>query len=111
MRRRFAKARRVPGVMNKLEQEYADLFLAQKTCWFYEAVTLKLADDCRYTPDFMVIEDDDTVTFVETKGHWRDDAKVKIRVAAEKFPMFRFEAWSKTNKIWTRVHFGLEDAA
>jgi hypothetical protein len=110
VKRRLARARRVPGVMNKLEKEYADLFLG-KLVHFYEAVTLKLGDDCRYTPDFMVIAEDDVIEFREVKGRWMDDAKVKIRVAAEKFPMFRFEAWSKVNKIWTRQKFGLEDAA
>jgi hypothetical protein len=106
---RLAKARRVAGVMNKLEAEFKQLFLLQKPHG-YEEITFKLGPDCRYTPDFWSQEADDTITISEIKGHWRDDAKVKIRVAAEKFPMFRFEAWSKPNKIWSRVTFGLEDA-
>lgn len=57
--------------------------------WHYEGVTLKLADDTRYTPDFMVIEDDGSIAFEETKGFLRDDALVKIKVAAALFP-FRF---------------------
>src|SRR5690348_11605707 len=39
--------------------------------WRFEAVTLKLAPDCRYTPDFYVLNNDGSVTFEETKGHWR----------------------------------------
>lgn len=58
--------------------------------WLYEKVTLVLADDCRYTPDFYVLWADGAVEFQETKGFWRDDAKVKIRVAAAQFPEFRF---------------------
>jgi hypothetical protein len=96
--------------MNGLEANYAATFLAHKP-HFYEAVTLKLAADTRYTPDFMVMEDDGTITFVECKGFWRDDAKVKIKVAAEMYPMFRFKAVSYSKKTWHVVPFGLEDAA
>jgi hypothetical protein len=59
----------------------------------------------------MVIADDDVVEFHEVKGHWQEDARVKIKVAAEKFPMFRFHAWSKTKGVWMRERFGLDDAA
>lgn len=58
--------------------------------WKYEAVTLKLADDTRYTPDFFVLLHDGTVRMEETKGFLRDDALVKIKVAAALFPFFRF---------------------
>jgi len=52
--------------------------------------TLKLADNCRYTPDFMSLDADGQVTFWEVKGFFRDDAKVKVKVAARKFPFYRF---------------------
>lgn len=52
--------------------------------------TLKLADDTRYTPDFAVLQADGQIVFYETKGFWRDDAKVKIKVAARQFPEYRF---------------------
>jgi hypothetical protein len=75
-----------------------------------------MGDDCRYTPDFMVIAEDDVVEFHEVKGgFWRDDAKVKIRVAAELYPMFRFKSFFKQPKklggAWMPVAFGAEDAA
>lgn len=54
--------------------------------WRFEAMTLKLADDTRYTPDFFVMLPDGTVRFEETKGFLRDDALVKIKVAATMFP-------------------------
>ncbi len=86
-----AKARRRPGVMNKTEAAYADHLemqrLAGEVLWYaYESVTLKLADDCRYTPDFAVVRADMSLEMHEVKGFWRDDARVKIKVAAEKFP-------------------------
>jgi hypothetical protein len=44
-----------------------------------------------------------------------DDAKVKITVAAEKFPQFRFMAFRKLKKSegggWVRERFGPADLA
>lgn len=57
---------------------------------FIQCFTLKLADDTRYSPDFTTIEPDGTVTMWETKGFFRDDAKVKIKVAARQYRCFRF---------------------
>jgi len=89
--------RRAPGRMNKTEARYAARLALLKAggavqwCAF-EPVKLRLADRTFYTPDFMVVAEDGTIEFHEVKGHWRDDARVKIKVAAEQFPMFRFVA-------------------
>ena len=112
---KLAKARRVAGRMNGTEAEYEKLFLGRMVHTF-EAVTLRLADDCRYTPDFMVIAEDGVVEFHEVKaGFWRDDARVKLRVAAETYPMFRFKSCFKQAKKlggqWEMQWFGQEDAA
>lgn len=72
----------------------------QIALWRFEAVTLKLAPDCRYTPDFYVLHNDGRVVLEETKGHWRDDAKVKIRVAARLFPEFEFRALRLERGQW-----------
>lgn len=58
--------------------------------WKFEAITLKLADDTRFTPDFFVLHNDGTVEFQETKGWLREDALIKLKVAAALFPFFRF---------------------
>lgn len=105
---RKAKARRVAGRMNGTEAEYAATFLTKKLHGF-EEITLRIGDDCRYTPDFWVLADDDVLEFHEVKGFWRDDAKVKIRVAAEKYPQFRFLAWRRVKGTWQRETFGPED--
>ena len=88
------------GGMNKLEATYAMSLEAKKRAgkivlWRYERVTLKLADDTRYTPDFYVLELDGSVSLVEVKGFMRDDALVKLKVAASQFPEFRFYLWQK----------------
>lgn len=81
--------------MNKLESQYADELGAmgkagKLVSWSFEAVTLKLAPDTRYTPDFMVVNAKDEIEFHEVKGFMEDDAWVKLKVAAERFPEFHF---------------------
>lgn len=88
--------------MNGLEKEHAvNLEMLRNagklSAWFYEAMTFKLADDTRYTPDFMVIEMDGSVVFHETKGFLRDDSYVKIKVCAQMFP-FRFVMYQRKAK-------------
>lgn len=91
-----------PGVMNQTEAEYGALLDLRTghddVAWFaFECITLKLAADTRYTPDFLVMRHDGTLECHEIKGHWEDDALVKIKVAAEKFP-FRFISAQKLPK-------------
>lgn len=80
--------------MNKTEEKYSWVLHRRKLVgeiqqYEFEKVTLKLGSDCRYTPDFFVVNALGEVEFHEVKGFFRDDAKVKIKVAAENFP-FRF---------------------
>lgn len=89
--------------MNDTEKEWATILEAEKRDgtiedWRFESFTLTLAPDCRYTPDFWVLRGNGEMEFHETKGFWRDDAKVKIRVAARMFPWFTFTAYRKRPK-------------
>lgn len=91
------------GVMNKTEAAYAETVLEPRkrageiADYWFEVLTFKLAYDCRYTPDFVVMLPNGELECHETKGFWEEDAKVKIRVAASLFP-FRFVAIQKQAK-------------
>ena len=90
------------GQMNRTEALYEQrLQILQQTGtiqWFaFEAIKLKLADKTYYTPDFLVLNSDGMLECHEVKGFWRDDARVKIKVAAQKFP-FRFLAVTMQSK-------------
>ena len=105
--------RRQPGVMNKLEERFwvmVNSIIKQDSGFHitperdivpvqirYEAHTLKLAKDLRYTPDFEILTANGGIWFFETKGFWRDDARAKIKMAAEKFQEYRFvsASWTK----------------
>lgn len=97
-----ARGRRKPGKMNPTEAEYAKALerrkVAGEIAWYeFERITFKLADNTRYTPDFAVMLASGEIEIHEVKGFWRDDARVKIKVAADRFP-FRFLAVSERSK-------------
>jgi hypothetical protein len=102
--------RRKAGQMNKTESAFSDHLRMQEIegtvlCHRFEGVTLKIANDCRYTPDFMVMGVGGEITFYEVKGFWRDDARVKIKVAARTFPEFRFIGVQKKGQHWIMEDF------
>lgn len=81
--------------MNKLEARYARYLdeLVQKgeiVFWRFEGIKLILAETCTYLPDFFIVRSDGVAEFHETKGFWRDDARVKVKVAAQILPVFFF---------------------
>lgn len=86
---------------NKTEARYGEhldsLYRAGKIKGFgFQRYTLRLADDTRYTPDYHVVTLDDVLELHEVKGFMRDDAHVKLKVAAEMFPHpFRLATWTK----------------
>ena len=96
MKAMYALGRLKTGAMNKTEQAYADFLGQQKQAqhilWYkFEGVKLRLADNTFYTPDFVVMLANGALQLREVKGFWRDDAKVKIKVAADIYP-FQFIA-------------------
>jgi hypothetical protein len=87
------------GTLNKTEQAYErdlkDAVSLGDVAWYrFEGLKLRLADNTFYTPDFAVMLTDGQIECHEVKGFWTDDARVKIKVAAEMYP-FRFVAIKK----------------
>jgi len=92
----YALGRLKTGAMNKTEQAYAAnlerLRQAGYIAWFkFEGVKLRLADNTFYSPDFAVMTAEGRMQMHEVKGFWQDDARVKIKVAADLYP-FEFVA-------------------
>jgi hypothetical protein len=97
-------ARHKSGEMNRTEAEYASDFLEplKQSGFFveywFEEFTFKLAPDTRYTPDFVALRSDGKLEVHETKGSFvRDDALVKFKVAAARYP-FIFWLCQKLSK-------------
>ncbi|MGQ7957666.1 DUF1064 domain-containing protein [Pseudomonas sp. SP16.1] len=88
------------GRMNKTEASYAVHLERRKAAgevawWVFEGVKLRLADATFYDTDFTVMLSTGELEVHEVKGHWTDDARVKIKVAAAQYP-FRFIALKKS---------------
>lgn len=95
--RMYALGRLKTGQMNKTEAAYAAHLEARRRAgeiaWIkFEGVKLRLADNTFYSPDFAVMCADGVLEMHEVKGslnYIQEDAKVKIKVAAEMYP-FQF---------------------
>lgn len=112
--RKFARAktyqRHKPGVMNKLEKRYSEHLNLLKAAgevheWWFEAFKFKLTEDrCTFTPDFLVQLPDGTLEVRETKGWFREDAKLKLKLMAALFP-FRCFLVKEVKKSWVIKEF------
>ncbi|MGN6121698.1 MAG: hypothetical protein ACTHOJ_01950 [Sphingomonas oligoaromativorans] len=100
------------GEMNQTEERYARVLEARKiageVAWYaFEGIKFRLADNTFYTPDFAVMLTDGALEAHEVKGHWEDDARVKIKVAASLYPI-RFiavQAPKRKGGDWSREEF------
>lgn len=80
------------GQMNNTEEAYSKHLESLKAegiiAWFkFEGMKFRLAGNTFYTPDFAVMRSDGVLQMHEVKGYWQDDARVKIKIAAELYPM------------------------
>lgn len=112
------KCRREPRGMNNWETAYATLLETKKMTgaimdWKFEPVRLRIGAGAYYKPDFLVVqlgigpceEVFSVVEFHEVKGFWREAARVRIKVAADLFPWWKFIAVTRKNGVWMEERF------
>jgi hypothetical protein len=105
--------RHVPGQMNVTESKYAEALEALRLTnhiisWKFESIKFKLADNCWFCTDFMVLYADGIMEFVDVKAACIDPKSiVKIKCAAEQFPYFRFVMEQRLPKGggWKRTEY------
>lgn len=94
-----SKRARIPNVnasgQNKTEARFHACLLdlqvsRQIEAFAFESIKLRLAGRTWYAPDFAVARADGRIALIEVKGFMRDDAAVKLKVAAEKYKTFAF---------------------
>jgi hypothetical protein len=98
---------------NKAETEFRKLFLDQRLMdgeifqVGFNAWTVLLGPDCRYTPDWTYFDGGGRFHCVEVKGaHVWDDGKVKFRTAVQAFPMIVWTwAQRKQGGEWNVQYF------
>lgn len=94
--------------MNGLERSYAArlrmLMLAGEVeDYWFECVNLRIGHKCHYRPDFLVQLPSGEMQIHETKGFMMDDALVKIKAVAAKYP-FRLIVVRYVRGEWTFEH-------
>lgn len=106
LQRMRALGRLKTGAMNKTEAAYAThleaLRAAGRILWFrFEGLKLRLADNTFLTVDFAVMVADGQLEMHDCKGSkaiYQDDAKVKMKVAAEQYPFVFRVAFPKPKR-------------
>lgn len=94
------------GAMNQTERRYSEHLESRKMrgeiLWFkFDCINLRLAEKTFYKPDFFVMTSDNELQVHEVKGHWEDDALVKIKVASDMYPfLFKSVHWNSKNNAW-----------
>lgn len=78
--------------MNKTEAAFNEFLQAHspEARIYVQGVTLLICNGVRYTPDFFVRHPAGDQHAYEVKGFMRDDAAVKLKVAASAYPWIQF---------------------
>lgn len=87
--------------LNKLEREYLAWLKTLGDRWIgTQCITLQIGFDCRFTPDFWALDERGRLRAIDVKGFQREDALIKIRVAARMYPWVHFVIAKKNRKVW-----------
>jgi len=98
------------GEKNQTEQRFEDEVLRPGMMtgdflWYrFEGVKLRLADNTFLTVDYAVLPKDGVLTMIDVKGGpgvFMEDARVKMRVAADTYPFVFQMAWPEKGRGWT----------
>ena len=91
--------------MNKLQMR---LIAWEIVWWGFEPITFRLAKRTRYTPDFGILFPGGEFELIEvkatwtgggrTRAGWKEDSRVKWKVAQEMYYMFKFRAVRRRTK-------------
>lgn len=108
--RLYALGRLKTGEKNSTEQKFEDDWLrprlmAGEILWYrFEGIKLRLADNTFLTVDYAVLPADGVLTMIDVKGARaivQDDARVKMKVAAEQYPFLFQMAYPTKGGGWT----------
>jgi len=104
--------------MNKTEAKYARYLEQEKQAgriadYWFEAWKIRIADNCTWLPDFVVIDCDGFLSWRDTKVWWAkagkvgitEDANVKMKAVAEKYPQVRVIATWEREDVWHEMEF------
>ena len=102
--------------MNSTERKYCEMLSFRKAAgeivdYVWEPFKLilvhgvkKARNEMSYKPDFLVVMKD-RFEVHEVKGFWQEDARLKIKMAADQFRWFKFVAVTLKGKKWVYEEF------
>lgn len=102
-----AKGRQRKGELNKTEKAWARVLEGRRVRgeiqgWLSQTASWELAKGVHYRPDFLVVELDGQLVFHEVKGSrgfkLDPQGRVKLKVAADKFPFLTWVGVVKRKK-------------
>lgn len=108
MSKLYALGRLPKGQMNDGERKFADAYLeplkyaGEILWWRFEGIKLRLAHNTSLSVDFPVMRSDGALQMIDFKGSPRvftDDARAKMKVAAELYPFPFFVAYPRAKKL------------
>jgi hypothetical protein len=113
MKRLHALGRLKQGQRNKTEEKYEQhlelMKRAGEILWYkFEGIKIRLADKCFLTPDFAVMTKDGIMELHDTKGSkaiFSDDARVKMKMAAEMYPFRVYAVYPVKGGLWDYEQF------
>lgn len=90
---------------SKLEAAYSGylqglLLAGDIQSWSYEPIRLHLAVKTTLTPDFLVITKEGRLELHEVKGWAREDAMVKLKMAARLYSYWTFVLVKRVRGVW-----------
>lgn len=72
----------------------------------YEGVSLRIAEGCRYKPDWACTRPSGALRVLEVKGFQREAARVRLLVAAERWPSVQFYLATRAKGAWIVTRIG-----
>ncbi len=91
---------------NQLEQDFAwQCSKAKAACLIFNVwvkpMILRIGPDMTFEPDAMVDDGNNWLWLIDVKGpHAWEDSRIKIKIAAERYPMWRFLIVTRPDGIW-----------
>jgi hypothetical protein len=95
--------------MNKLERAFWERLQAARSDGIFrdiyrEPLKLRLAGNTFYTPDFLTYSPFNGMHLWETKGYMREDAAIKLKVAASMYPSFAWVLVQRDRGRWRCIN-------
>lgn len=87
---------------SKLELDFYTHLDSKPVYYWRKPIMIRVGPAMTFEPDAMVWDDMSNETFIiDTKGpHSWEDSRIKIKIAAEKFPMWRWLIVTRPEGIW-----------